>query len=159
KLEDIAMPGRVSITRGRLLASAAAGAIGLAAPAIVYAQGSGAHAALKVGVLLPKSGFEASTGQDCQRGIDIAPSILKSLGLPELAIINADTESSVDVARRSPPVSWCWITASLSLVASPKRLCAIPLSLRPISVRSRSDAARRSSRCVLWRCAGSRRRI
>src|SRR5262249_16782680 len=30
---------------------------------------------------------------------DIAPGILKSLGLPELAIINADTESSVDVAR------------------------------------------------------------
>src|SRR5262245_17579173 len=93
------MPGRVSITRRRLLASAAAGAIGLAAPAIVYAQGSGAHAAFKVGVLLPKSGFEASIGQDCQRGINIAPGILKSLGLPELAIINADTESSVDVAR------------------------------------------------------------
>jgi branched-chain amino acid transport system substrate-binding protein len=93
------MPGRVSITRRRLLASAAAGASGLAAPAIVYAQGGGARAALKVGVLLPKSGFEASIGQDCQRGIDIAQGIVKSLGLPELAIINADTESNVDVAR------------------------------------------------------------
>ena len=93
------MPGRVCITRRRLLAAATAGASGLAAPAIVNAQGSGARAALKVGVLLPRSGFEASIGQDCQRGVDIAPGILKSLGLPELAIINADTESNVDVAR------------------------------------------------------------
>jgi branched-chain amino acid transport system substrate-binding protein len=92
------MPGRVCITRRRLLA-ATAGASGLAAPGIVNAQGSGARAALKVGVLLPRSGFEASIGQDCQRGVDIAPGILKSLSLPELAIINADTESNVDVAR------------------------------------------------------------
>jgi branched-chain amino acid transport system substrate-binding protein len=92
------MPGRICITRRRLI-GAAAGASGLAAPAIVFAQGTGARAALKVGVLLPRSGFEASIGQDCQRGVDIAPGILKSLGLPELAIMNADTESNVDVAR------------------------------------------------------------
>jgi branched-chain amino acid transport system substrate-binding protein len=55
--------------------------------------------ALKVGVLLPRSGFEAGIGQDCQRGVDIAPAILKSLGLPGLMIINADTESNVDTAR------------------------------------------------------------
>jgi branched-chain amino acid transport system substrate-binding protein len=54
---------------------------------------------LKVGVLLPRSGFEAGIGQDCQRGVDIAPALLKSLGLPELTIINGDTESNVDVAR------------------------------------------------------------
>ena len=62
---------------------------------ILRAQG----AALKVGVLLPRSGFEAGIGQDCQRGVEIAPSILKDLGLPQLQIMNADTESSVDVAR------------------------------------------------------------
>jgi branched-chain amino acid transport system substrate-binding protein len=50
-------------------------------------------------VLLPRSGYEAGIGQDCQRGVEIAPPIFKSLGLPELAIINGDTESSVDVAR------------------------------------------------------------
>jgi branched-chain amino acid transport system substrate-binding protein len=62
---------------------------------IVRAQG----AALKVGVLLPRSGFEAGIGQDCQRGVDITAGVLKELGLPPLQIINADTESSVDTAR------------------------------------------------------------
>ncbi len=62
---------------------------------IVRAQG----AALKVGVLLPRSGFQAGIGQDCQRGVDIANGVLKELGLPELEIMNADTETNVDVAR------------------------------------------------------------
>jgi branched-chain amino acid transport system substrate-binding protein len=43
--------------------------------------------------------LQAGIGQDCQRGVDIAPAILKSLGLPDLAIMNADTESNVDTAR------------------------------------------------------------
>src|SRR6202167_486793 len=81
--------------RRRVLAGAAATAAALAAPAIVRAQGG----PLKVGVILPRSGFEAGIGQDCQRGVEIAPAILKSLGLPELAIMNGDTESSVDTAR------------------------------------------------------------
>jgi branched-chain amino acid transport system substrate-binding protein len=81
--------------RRHLLAGAAATAATLAAPAIVRAQGG----PLKVGVLLPRSGFEAGIGQDCQRGVDIAPAIFKSLGLPELSIMNGDTESNVDVAR------------------------------------------------------------
>jgi branched-chain amino acid transport system substrate-binding protein len=73
----------------------AASVAALAAPAIARAQG----APLKVGVLLPHSGFEAGIGQDCQRGVDIAPAIFKSMGLPELTIMNGDTESSVDAAR------------------------------------------------------------
>jgi len=81
--------------RRHLLAGAAATAASLAAPAIGRAQG----APLKVGVLLPRSGFEAGIGQDCQRGVDIAPAILKSLGLPDLTIMNGDTESNVDAAR------------------------------------------------------------
>jgi branched-chain amino acid transport system substrate-binding protein len=64
-------------------------------PAIVRAQGG----PLKVGVLLPRSGVQALIGQDCQRAVELAPPILKDLGLPELAIMNADTETSVDVAR------------------------------------------------------------
>ena len=39
---------------------------------------------LKVGVLLPRSGAQAGIGQDCQRGVEIAPAILKDLGLPDL---------------------------------------------------------------------------
>jgi len=86
---------RIAPNRRSLLAGGAANAAMLAAPAIVRAQGG----PLKVGVLLPRSGFEAGIGQDCQRGVDIAPALLKSLGLPELTIMNGDTESNVDVAR------------------------------------------------------------
>jgi len=81
--------------RRHLLAGAAATAATLAAPAIGRAQGG----PLKVGVLLPRSGFEAGIGQDCQRGVEIAPAIFKSMGLPDLAIMDGDTESSVDTAR------------------------------------------------------------
>src|ERR1700758_28758 len=93
------MPRRINLSRRHLLASAVAGATSVAAPGIVRAQGTGARSPLKVGVLLPRSGFEASIGQDCQRAVDIAPGILKTLNLPELAVMNADTESNVDVAR------------------------------------------------------------
>ena len=80
------------LTRRTFSAALAASA---AAPAIVRAQG----APLKVGVILPRSGFEAGIGQDCQRGVDITPAVLKTLGMPELQIMNGDTESSVDTAR------------------------------------------------------------
>ena len=86
---------RVLPNRRHVLGGAAASAAFLAAPAIVRAQGG----PLKVGVLLPRSGFEAGIGQDCQRGVDIAPPIFKSLGLPDLTIMNGDTESNVDTAR------------------------------------------------------------
>jgi branched-chain amino acid transport system substrate-binding protein len=81
--------------RRRLLAGAAAVTASLAAPAILRAQGG----PLKVGVLLPRSGVQAGIGQDCQRGVDIAPALLKELGMPELTIIPGDTESNVDTAR------------------------------------------------------------
>jgi branched-chain amino acid transport system substrate-binding protein len=83
------------LNRRQLLAGAAGTAATLAAPAIGRAQGG----ALKVGVLLPRSGFEAAIGQDCQRGVEITGPILKSLGLPDLAIMNGDTESNTNVAR------------------------------------------------------------
>ena len=54
---------------------------------------------LRVGVLLPRSGAQASIGQDCQRAVDIAPGIFKELGLPNLTMMNADTETNVEVAR------------------------------------------------------------
>jgi branched-chain amino acid transport system substrate-binding protein len=85
----------VSVSRRRLLAGAAAATALMGAPAVVRAQ----SAPLKVGVLLPRSGAQASIGQDCQRGVDIANAILKDLGLPDLQIMNADTETNVEVAR------------------------------------------------------------
>jgi len=93
--EDKAMIRIRTPNRRHLLAGAAATAATLAAPAIGRAQGG----PLKVGVLLPRSGFEAGIGQDCQRGVEIAPAIFKSMGLPDLAIMDGDTESSVDTAR------------------------------------------------------------
>ena len=73
----------------------AAGIVAGTAPFnIVRAAGT-----LKVGVLLPRSGYQAGIGQDCQRGVDISNAILKQMGLPELQIMNGDTETNVDVAR------------------------------------------------------------
>ena len=83
------------LNRRRLLAGAAATTTLLAAPAIVRGQG----AALKVGVLLPRSGAQAGIGQDCFRGVELANPIFKGMGLPELEIMNADTETNVEVAR------------------------------------------------------------
>jgi branched-chain amino acid transport system substrate-binding protein len=84
------------VTRRVVAAGLGTSALAAAAPFnIVRAQG----AALKVGVLLPRSGFEAGIGQDCQRGVDITAGILKDAGLPPLQIMNADTESSPDIAR------------------------------------------------------------
>ena len=75
-----------ALNRRRLLAGAAA--------ALVRGQG----AALKVGVLLPRSGAQAGIGQDCFRGVELANPIFKSIGLPELEIMSADTETNVEVA-------------------------------------------------------------
>lgn len=85
----------VHLTRRTFTAGAAAATALLGAPAILRAQGG----PLKVGVLLPRSGYQAGIGQDCQRGADITNGILKQLGLPELQLMNADTETNVDVAR------------------------------------------------------------
>src|SRR5262245_45857789 len=88
------------MTRRRFMGVSAGVAGSLAAlRPLPIARAQGASAPLKVGVLLPRSGVQAGIGQDCQRGVDIAPGILKDLGLPELAIMNADTETNVEVAR------------------------------------------------------------
>jgi len=91
-------PGsRTRVTRRRF--ATGIGAAGLLAGTAPFGIGRAQGAALKVGVLLPRSGQQAGIGQDCQRGVEIAPEILKGLGLPDLAIMNADTETNVEVAR------------------------------------------------------------
>ena len=84
-------PTRRSVTVGL----GAAFVAGTAPFNIVRAQAK----SLKVGVLLPRSGYQAGIGQDCQRGVDIANVVLKDLGYTQLEIMNGDTESNVDVAR------------------------------------------------------------
>jgi branched-chain amino acid transport system substrate-binding protein len=87
---------RKTITRRTATAGlGAAIAAGTAPFNIIRAQG----APLKVGVLLPRSGFQAGIGQDCQRGVDVTPGLLADMKLPALQIMNADTETNVEVAR------------------------------------------------------------
>src|SRR5258708_2758291 len=83
----------------RRIFTAGLGAAGFVAGAAPVNIGRAQGAGLQVGVLLPRSGYQAGIGQDCQRGVDIATGILKDMGLPPLQIINADTETNVDIAR------------------------------------------------------------
>lgn len=78
---------------------ASLGAAGIIAGTAPFSIGRAQGAPLKVGVLLPRSGFQAGIGQDCQRGVDVAAGLLKDAGLPALQIMNGDTESDVQIAR------------------------------------------------------------
>jgi branched-chain amino acid transport system substrate-binding protein len=53
---------------------------------------------IKLGVLLPRSGFQAFFGQGCQRGFDIAVPIMRDMGY-SVELLNGDTESKPEVAR------------------------------------------------------------
>ena len=88
------MTGR--LTRRRLGVGAAA--LSLLAAARPVSRARAEAAPLKVGVLLPRSGFLALIGQQCQRGSDLAVPILRDRGYA-LELMNADTESKPDVAR------------------------------------------------------------
>ena len=75
---------------------AAAGAATALAPfGIVRAQAQ----KLKVGVLLPRSGYMGFIGQSCQKGADLAPGVIKDMLGVEIELMNADIESNVDTAR------------------------------------------------------------
>jgi branched-chain amino acid transport system substrate-binding protein len=75
---------------------AAAGAATALSPfGIVRAQAQ----KLKVGVLLPRSGFQGLIGQSCQKGADLAPGVIKQLFGVDIELMNADTETNVDTAR------------------------------------------------------------
>src|ERR1700674_3750220 len=79
--------------RGVLAGAAATSAI-LAAPARVRAQAK----ALKIAVLLPRSGYLAPAGQSCYRGALVAPRVLADFG-HQVDLVNVDIESNPDVAR------------------------------------------------------------
>jgi branched-chain amino acid transport system substrate-binding protein len=53
---------------------------------------------LKVGLLLPRSGYLAQAGQSCHRGALVAPRVLADFGM-RIEIIDVDFESNVDMAR------------------------------------------------------------
>jgi branched-chain amino acid transport system substrate-binding protein len=54
---------------------------------------------LKVGVILPRSGYLGFIGQSCQKGADLAPGVLKEMLGVDIELMNADFESNVDTAR------------------------------------------------------------
>ncbi|HLI13942.1 MAG TPA: ABC transporter substrate-binding protein [Alphaproteobacteria bacterium] len=87
---------RRMIGRRRLLKGLAAGAT-LAATGAAW-RPARAQQALKIGLLLPRSGYLAQAGQACQRGADIAPAILADMGMP-IELSSVDFESNVDLAR------------------------------------------------------------
>jgi branched-chain amino acid transport system substrate-binding protein len=96
------MNGKSRSTSARLTRrtfAAGIGAAGFVAGVVPFNIVRAESGPLKVGVLLPRSGLQAGIGQDCQRGVDIAGPVLKSIGRPELAIMNGDTESNVETAR------------------------------------------------------------
>jgi branched-chain amino acid transport system substrate-binding protein len=67
----------------------------LAFPGLVRAQGQ----KLKVGVILPRSGYLGFIGQSCQKGADLAPGVIKEMLGVDIELMNADFESNVDTAR------------------------------------------------------------
>jgi branched-chain amino acid transport system substrate-binding protein len=83
---------RTALSRRRLLAGSAAAF--LAAPAVVRAQAK----ALKIAVLLPRSGYLAPAGQSCHRGALVAPKVLSDFGY-QVDLVHVDIESNPDVAR------------------------------------------------------------
>jgi branched-chain amino acid transport system substrate-binding protein len=84
---------RASLTRRRLLAHAAAAGI-IAAPSLVRAQAP----ALKIAVLLPRSGYLAPAGQSCYRGAVVASKVLADFG-HKVELVHVDIESNPDIAR------------------------------------------------------------
>jgi branched-chain amino acid transport system substrate-binding protein len=80
--------------------TAGLGAAGLLAGTAPFNIARAQGGPLKIGVLLPLSGFQAGIGQSCKRGADIAPPLLKQLGYTQpIEIVVADFETNVDVAR------------------------------------------------------------
>jgi branched-chain amino acid transport system substrate-binding protein len=83
---------RRQFTQG-LAAAAALAPLGF--PGIVRAQAQ----KLKVGVILPRSGYLGFIGQSCQKGADLAPGVIKEMLGVDIELMNADFESNVDTAR------------------------------------------------------------
>ena len=78
---------------------------GLGASAAVISSGmlmkpaSAQTGKLKIGVLLPRSGVQGLIGQSCQKGADLAPEVIRQMLGVDIELMNADTETNVDIAR------------------------------------------------------------
>lgn len=83
-----------AVTRRRVLVGVTAAVSGLAAPSLLRAH----PGALRVAVLLPRSGYLAAAGQSCHRGALMAPGVLADFGY-RVQLVHVDIESSPEVAR------------------------------------------------------------
>jgi branched-chain amino acid transport system substrate-binding protein len=92
-----AKPSKQSISRRQFTGGVVASAAILGSP--LMTRRADAAAALRIGILLPRSGPQAQIGIDCQRGADLAIPILKERGYPAVEFMLGDTETKVDVAR------------------------------------------------------------
>src|SRR5689334_4452944 len=90
------MAASKGVSRRSFHAALAAGLASWALPfGIVRAQAK----KLRVGVILPRSGYLGFIGQSCQKGADLAPGVIKDLLGVDVELMNADFESNVDTAR------------------------------------------------------------
>lgn len=95
--ESVHVTGVSGVSRRRVLQGTALGGLALAAPFNIIRPARAAEP-LKLGVLLPRSGFLSLIGQACQRGAEMAVPILNDMGY-NVELMNADTESSPDIGR------------------------------------------------------------
>jgi len=72
------------------------GGAALASPALI--RSARAATALKIGVILPKSGPLAQIGQACQRGCELGVAYLKERGI-DVELMSADSETNADTGR------------------------------------------------------------
>ena len=79
--------------------NAALAATGLSAALAPFGIVRAQATKLKVGVILPRSGFQGLIGQSCQKGADLAPGVIKEMLGVDIELMNADTETNVDTAR------------------------------------------------------------
>jgi branched-chain amino acid transport system substrate-binding protein len=73
----------------------AAGAVGTLIGAPAIAQGT----TLKIGLVLPRTGYLAQAGQSCFRAVEIAPALIAGDTGVKIEIMSADFESNVELAR------------------------------------------------------------
>jgi branched-chain amino acid transport system substrate-binding protein len=86
---------RMTISRRTFAAGASAVAVSSALPF----RPARAAGKLKIGLILPLSGYEGAIGQDCKRGAEVAASVLKAHGYADYELMIGDTESNVQTAR------------------------------------------------------------
>jgi branched-chain amino acid transport system substrate-binding protein len=89
------MAQRNTVNRRTFIAGTSAAVVSAGSVGRAFSQ----TAPLKIGVLLPTSGFLAQIGQSNMRGYECALPVLKEMGYPAIEFMQGDTESSPDIAR------------------------------------------------------------